>query len=105
MAEHEYEIYLPADGPAKRFLDTLSPSERELVERLLLEDIESHPLPEDRQPPHLVKTYLNVAGARNGVLCTDGKYYFYYHFPEAGIISVVAIGYAPPFFLTVFSEE
>lgn len=100
-----YEVYIPSQGQARRFYESLPPTELEEVQRLLYDDIEQHPFPEDRDPPHLVKIALPVAHAKNGVLCTDGKYYFYYYFPEPGIISVVAMGRGRPPFVDILSEQ
>lgn len=99
-----YEVYVPTEGQARRFYESLSGQELQDVQRLLYEDIEKHPLPDDPEPVHLLKVAFPVAHVTNGVLCTDGKYYFYYYFPEPGIISVVAMDRGRPSFLDIFSE-
>jgi hypothetical protein len=73
-----YEVYIPSKGQARRFYESLSPTDLAEVQRLLYDNIEKHPLPNDPEPAHLVKIALPVGPAANGVLCTDGKYYFYY---------------------------
>lgn len=100
-----YEAYVPSEGQARRFYESLTSAELAEVQRLLYDDIETHPLAEDPEPAHLTKISLPVAHATNGVLCTDGKYYFYYYFPEPGIISVVAMGRGRPPFVDLLSEE
>ncbi|MEX1254191.1 MAG: hypothetical protein WEE64_07610 [Dehalococcoidia bacterium] len=102
----EYEVYVPQEGQARRFYESLNPPELEEVQRLLYEGIEKHPLAEDPLPRHLTKISLPVGPAQNGVLCTDGKYYFYYHFPQEGIVSVVYIDkMRPPPFTEFLLEQ
>lgn len=91
-----YEVYLPSAGQARRFYERLTAQQLGEVQALLY-DIEKHPLPDDRERA--------VAHATNGVLCTDGKYYFHYYFPEPGIISVVAMGRGRPPFLDLVAEQ
>ena len=100
-----YEVYLPSVGQARRFYESRTGQDLIDVQHLLYDDIEKHPLADDPEPAHLTKIPLPVAHASNGVLCTDGKYYFYYYFPEPGIISVVAMGRGRPPFVDLIAEQ
>lgn len=101
-----YEVYIPPDGLARRFYDSLRGDELARVRSLIHDCIEQHPLPDDPEPHQVIKVAVPMPEAPNGVLATNGSHYFYYTFPQPGIIALVAMGHGtrPPF-LDLFLEQ